>query len=546
MSNSIEQVQSDLQQWRDSAIENGWLTKGVGVELDSQLAGDPAHLFSGVTQRPLIVAFFGGTGVGKSSLLNRLAGAEVARTGVVRPTSREVTIHAHESLSLSQLPEQIPADKVRLSTHSDAASSHIVWIDTPDVDSVATEHRDQVLSWLPYVDLVVYVVSPERYRDDAGWQMLREAGDQHAWMFALNQWDRGQPEQLADFKKVLITAGFGDPQVFCTICKEGAEGAEDDDFEQLRAAVEQLGEKNNVQLLVAQAEAAQTERLRASVEGCIDSLGDELALSKVNSDFAEGFEQKSEKIIEDLSWQINALARQYQNEQGGWRQLFSAKQSVTSLAAADTSSLVWDARAEQQVQDALSGLVVSAGQEHMSLGPMRQILRPLAERVSEIVSKHQRHSLNEAFARPGTRLHRWLFNAVAFIAAVAPIAALVWIAYRVVISFHAGNEASGEYLGGNFAINSVLLLGVAWLLPALLREKVRPSLSAAVARALRQGLGSALAEVAAEAKSCTLAFNEQRESVREAARTIVAKLPVTSKALYKELAALRPQGNAAD
>jgi len=157
VSNLLKQTQAELQQWRDTAIADGWLPEQAGSSIDSALSEDPSQLFSGMEQRPLVVAFFGGTGVGKSSLLN------------------EVTVYAHESLSLTQLPAQIPADKVQVSSHSDAASSHVVWIDTPDVDSVATEHRDQVLAWIPYIDLLIYVVSPERYKDDAGWQMLREA-----------------------------------------------------------------------------------------------------------------------------------------------------------------------------------------------------------------------------------------------------------------------------------------------------------------------------------------------------------------------------------
>lgn len=537
MNDVLKQAQSELQQWRDRAIEEGWLQERVGAGLDLALAKDPAQLFSGVEQRPLIVSFFGGTGVGKSTLLNRLAGVDIARTGVVRPTSREVTIHAHESLTLSQLPAQIPADKVQMSNHSDAESSHVVWIDTPDVDSVATEHRDQVLAWLPYVDLVIYVVSPERYKDDAGWRMVREAGDRHAWMFVLNQWDRGQPEQLTDFKRVLREAGFADPQVFCTV-SNGAEVA--DDFEALRSAVEQLGKEDNVSALVQQAEAAQAEQLREGTENCLKALGADGTVEQINIAFEADFEDRSAQIIENMSWQINAMAQRFQEEQGGWRQLISGQRAPLAVSEASADGVVWDARTEQQVQDALAELVVTIGQQQLPQQPLRKALALVADRSADVLARHQRAALSTALEKPGTRLQHWLFNAVATAATVGPIIALAWIGFRVVMSFYNGDTVDGEYVGGNFAINSVLLLGVAWLLPALLREKVRPSLSAAVGQALRWGSERGLAEVAAEATACTRAFDQKRIALREEAWTIAAVLPNAYKEENEALAALRP------
>lgn len=65
--------------------------------------------------RPLIVAFMGGTGVGKSSLLNRLAGQAIARAGIERPTSREVTLYHHQSLAINKLPAGLPLDSIKIS-----------------------------------------------------------------------------------------------------------------------------------------------------------------------------------------------------------------------------------------------------------------------------------------------------------------------------------------------------------------------------------------------------------------------------------------------
>ena len=83
------QLFNDAQQFRSQLSESGWSTSdNAAIDLKS-----PVDLFvsaetaaQGQSERPLVVGLFGGTGVGKSSLLNRLAGSDIARTGVVRPT----------------------------------------------------------------------------------------------------------------------------------------------------------------------------------------------------------------------------------------------------------------------------------------------------------------------------------------------------------------------------------------------------------------------------------------------------------------------------
>ena len=108
MSEAFATLVTRTRAWFEQAHADGWLTQ---LELERFLSLEhrtPGDLFADAQQRPLVVAFFGGTGVGKSSLLNRLAGEPIARTGVERPTSREVTIYLHESVELAQLPPELP------------------------------------------------------------------------------------------------------------------------------------------------------------------------------------------------------------------------------------------------------------------------------------------------------------------------------------------------------------------------------------------------------------------------------------------------------
>src|SRR5439155_21758674 len=46
---------------------------------------------------PLLVLLLGPTGAGKSSLLNTIAGAEVSKAGVLRPTTKDAVLYTSES-----------------------------------------------------------------------------------------------------------------------------------------------------------------------------------------------------------------------------------------------------------------------------------------------------------------------------------------------------------------------------------------------------------------------------------------------------------------
>ncbi len=93
--------------WAEQAFASGWINEEAAQQLGDFDARTPDALFNHSESRPLIVAFMGGTGVGKSSLLNRLAGKAIARVGIERPTSREVTLFHHQTVAIQHLPDTI-------------------------------------------------------------------------------------------------------------------------------------------------------------------------------------------------------------------------------------------------------------------------------------------------------------------------------------------------------------------------------------------------------------------------------------------------------
>src|SRR3989475_662461 len=98
-----------------------------------------------------VLALAGGTGVGKSTVLNALAGEEVSPAGARRPTTAEPVawVPADKRAELAQLLEWLGVTQVR-EHHADGLGELAV-LDLPDFDSVAVEHRARVDALLPKV-----------------------------------------------------------------------------------------------------------------------------------------------------------------------------------------------------------------------------------------------------------------------------------------------------------------------------------------------------------------------------------------------------------
>ena len=112
-----------------------------------------------------VLALVGGTGVGKSSLLNALADSSVSEASVLRPTTSEpiAWIPADNGAELRRLLEWLGVTDVR--EHDREALTKVAILDLPDVDSIKPEHRARVEDLLPRVDAVAWVTDPEKYHD---------------------------------------------------------------------------------------------------------------------------------------------------------------------------------------------------------------------------------------------------------------------------------------------------------------------------------------------------------------------------------------------
>ena len=173
-----------------------------------------------------VLVLAGGTGVGKSSILNALAGREVSAVRAVRPTTERPIAWVAESRRAELAPLLAWLRVEGVAGHGDEALKGVAILDLPDFDSVRVENRAVVDELLPRIDALAWVLDPEKYDDERFHEYLRRqvAHAPRMW-FILNKLDRvpvdSRAELEADLARRLREAGIETPRILVVSATSG-------------------------------------------------------------------------------------------------------------------------------------------------------------------------------------------------------------------------------------------------------------------------------------------------------------------------------------
>lgn len=243
----------------------------------------------------VVVALAGGTGSGKSSLLNAIAEAPIVPAGVLRPTTDHAIAWVPEGAEtgLLSLLADVEITDLRFQTRL----SRVALIDLPDVDSVELANRQLVDQLVPRVDAVIWVLDPTKYNDALVHEGYLQPMRAHAGQFlvVLNQMDRLTEDELdevvRDLEATLERDGLGDVPVLAVAADPPVGGPQHIDL-----LLGLIGER----FLTKQ---TALEKLRVDLDGVIADLhavaGLDVMLPPRDPVFDRASEQIAHGIIDD-------------------------------------------------------------------------------------------------------------------------------------------------------------------------------------------------------------------------------------------------------
>jgi energy-coupling factor transporter ATP-binding protein EcfA2 len=171
-------------------------------------------------ERVLVVGVLGGTGAGKSTLINALVGRSVCEAGEVeRPTTKRPVVIHHPDVDPSFIP--LADDRPEVHTVSLPLLEYMILIDCPDPDTQASDgkehgenrNREILHRVLPHCDVLIHVGTAQKYKTESVTRELREhaAGRQIVFVQTHAATDA---DIRPDWRRHLESVGFDVPVLF--------------------------------------------------------------------------------------------------------------------------------------------------------------------------------------------------------------------------------------------------------------------------------------------------------------------------------------------
>jgi GTP-binding protein EngB required for normal cell division len=420
-----------------------------------------------------VVALVGATGSGKSSLFNALSGMEIADVGARRPLTAEAMACVWGDDDAGPLLDWLgvpPARRVERETVLDAdreAPLHgLVLLDLPDHDSTAVAHRLEVDRLVELVDLLVWVVDPQKYADESlhrGY-LRRLGGHDEVMLVVLNQVDRlaaGEVETCrTDLRRLLDADGLSAVRIVTASARRG------DGVEELRELIADVVQGQSAFVTRASADLDEAARRLAkglsgkepdvrtlpAAEDLVSAMASAAGLPVLLDNVASEYRRQASAAV---SWPFLRAWRAMGTDP--LRRLQFAGQTEERLRELTQASLAAPSPAQRERVDLAVGQVSTAVAERLPPRWARAVRSVTAPHVDDLAGE-----LDKAVGEVDLQVRRpwwWLLLAgLQVVLAAAVVVGFVWLILLGLLRWLDQPRPPTPYVG-SVALPTLLLLG---------------------------------------------------------------------------------------
>ena len=157
--------------------------------------------------------------------------------------------------------------------------------------------------------------------------------------------------------------------------------------------------------------------------------------------------------------------------------------------------------------------------------PLSKRLSKLTEATVQTLEDNMMTATAKAMAKPGTLIQRATYKLCSWLGFILPLGMAIWAGWFLLAQYRQGMQGTVEFLGTGFITNTLMLMGLSWFIPWLIKRKVQPSLISSFKRGVFNAIEQTGIELEQQLNSTSEKVLEEHQEVQEQLAQLQQEIP---------------------